>query len=405
MQPLENNMIGFKLNLHKQSGRSMIEMLGVLSIIGILSVTALFRYNYAITKYKVNETWSELEQRTMAGIIKLPAIKETMSGEFQLEEFKNFTTMGYPVTQTKLDESHFDITLDQVPAKVCRLLIETKPDDFYVIYVNGQFATQPDLCSEQNKMIFEIGQDPSLIERCETNADCTRICDSCQSGICKSNCQDDMKCTRSTAPYDRYQCCKPEKILNGTCCSDVKTGDDGQKVCCTTHGKCCPIGYFDPYPASQSQCLPCDDPGDYILRSPNFSSIDYSNCFACPNRVVNGWSCSMKCKPKTHLDPSGFCFCDNPYSMQDSAGNCYTCDEATAETYLWNWRDSQGCVSCNYRPANGYCFKCPHGTVAKGVNNASECAACPDDVSGLPSKNQCLSCDGNWNDSTKKCEK
>ena len=35
----------------KQSGRSMIEMLGVLVIIGVLSVAALFGFTYAMNKY------------------------------------------------------------------------------------------------------------------------------------------------------------------------------------------------------------------------------------------------------------------------------------------------------------------------------------------------------------------
>lgn len=40
----------------------MTEMLGVLSIIGILSIAALFGYNYAITKYKSNTTINDLNR-------------------------------------------------------------------------------------------------------------------------------------------------------------------------------------------------------------------------------------------------------------------------------------------------------------------------------------------------------
>lgn len=89
----------------------MVEMLGVLSIIGILSMAALLGYNYAVAKYKANRTLSELVERAVAGITKLTLSKETLSGEFQLEEFANVTSMGYMVTQSILDESHFDITL------------------------------------------------------------------------------------------------------------------------------------------------------------------------------------------------------------------------------------------------------------------------------------------------------
>lgn len=41
------------------AGRSMIEMLGVLAIIGVLSVGGIAGYSQAMTKYKVNRTIDE----------------------------------------------------------------------------------------------------------------------------------------------------------------------------------------------------------------------------------------------------------------------------------------------------------------------------------------------------------
>lgn len=41
--------------LYNQSGRSMVEMLGVLAIIGVLSVGAINGYSKAMTKYKLNK--------------------------------------------------------------------------------------------------------------------------------------------------------------------------------------------------------------------------------------------------------------------------------------------------------------------------------------------------------------
>ncbi len=45
-----------------QSGRSMIEMLGVLAIIGVLSVGGIAGYSKAMTKYRINKT---IEQITL----------------------------------------------------------------------------------------------------------------------------------------------------------------------------------------------------------------------------------------------------------------------------------------------------------------------------------------------------
>jgi len=47
---------------NKQSGRSMIEMLGVLAIIGVLSVGGIAGYSKAMQKYRINKT---IEQITL----------------------------------------------------------------------------------------------------------------------------------------------------------------------------------------------------------------------------------------------------------------------------------------------------------------------------------------------------
>jgi type II secretory pathway pseudopilin PulG len=53
------------MNFYKsaeQSGRSMIEMLGVLAIIGVLSVGGIAGYSKAMTKFKINKTIDEVSQ-------------------------------------------------------------------------------------------------------------------------------------------------------------------------------------------------------------------------------------------------------------------------------------------------------------------------------------------------------
>ena len=49
------------INIKKcQGGRSMIEMLGVLAIIGVLSVGGIARYSKAMERYRVNETINQI---------------------------------------------------------------------------------------------------------------------------------------------------------------------------------------------------------------------------------------------------------------------------------------------------------------------------------------------------------
>ena len=45
-----------------QSGRSMIEMLGVLAIISVLSVGGIAGYSKAMTKFKINKTMQQITE-------------------------------------------------------------------------------------------------------------------------------------------------------------------------------------------------------------------------------------------------------------------------------------------------------------------------------------------------------
>lgn len=106
----------------KESGRSMTEMLGVLAIIGVLSITTLFGYNYAVTKYKANETLDEIAKRST--VVGMEIIQGHM-GEF-MGEFDTVTSLGYPVTAALLeDPSYFEIQVEYVPTGVCRRILET----------------------------------------------------------------------------------------------------------------------------------------------------------------------------------------------------------------------------------------------------------------------------------------
>jgi type II secretory pathway pseudopilin PulG len=59
-----NSLMVFKHNKQKksQSGRSMIEMLGVLAIVGVLSVGALAGYSLAMANYKANQAVDEIKE-------------------------------------------------------------------------------------------------------------------------------------------------------------------------------------------------------------------------------------------------------------------------------------------------------------------------------------------------------
>ena len=54
-----------KLHKNEQSGRSMVEMLGVLAIIGVLSIGGISGYSKAMSKFRINKTLDQVSMLVM----------------------------------------------------------------------------------------------------------------------------------------------------------------------------------------------------------------------------------------------------------------------------------------------------------------------------------------------------
>ena len=122
-----------------ESGRSMIEMLGVLAIIGVLSVGGIAGYSQAMSKYKVTKTTDQIQtmvtnirtlfagQRTYTGL-ETPKTAYTM-GIFTDETYDSTNSVGSnayggAITLTTTDSDHqFVITYENIPNDACVRMI------------------------------------------------------------------------------------------------------------------------------------------------------------------------------------------------------------------------------------------------------------------------------------------
>ena len=84
---------GEKMRSKNQFGRSMIEMLGVLAIIGVLSVGGIAGYSKAMMKFKINKTIQQVAQ--------VATTVRTLYA--QQKDFNGLTTSGYG-TSSSLDD-------------------------------------------------------------------------------------------------------------------------------------------------------------------------------------------------------------------------------------------------------------------------------------------------------------
>lgn len=101
-----------------ETGRSMVEMLGVLAIIGVLSIGGIMGYSYGMDKYRANETINDI-------MLKMVDIVSTVnqSGIPDSTSWSGENPIGYPVSFVRdIPNDRYGIQLQNVPSRVCKMV-------------------------------------------------------------------------------------------------------------------------------------------------------------------------------------------------------------------------------------------------------------------------------------------
>ena len=167
--------------LHKKDkriceiGRSMTEMLGVLAIIGVLSVGAIGGYSYAMDKYRANQTMQDINLRAIDVIAQYNRM-----GDVVQNAWKNEKTI-YPIM---LEDETFGIQVSDVPERVCEMIAEGMAHTATAIKINAEYMGENvGECGDQNTMVFYFDEennkgcnDDGIISKCVTEDGQTGYC-------------------------------------------------------------------------------------------------------------------------------------------------------------------------------------------------------------------------------------
>ena len=93
-----------KMLTKEEAGRSMVEMLGVLAIVGVLSIGGISGYSKAMAKYKVNQT---LDQISML----VTNIRSTFGNQASYESLSNTVLVTYGLVDNDMSHGKTDGTL------------------------------------------------------------------------------------------------------------------------------------------------------------------------------------------------------------------------------------------------------------------------------------------------------
>lgn len=87
----------------EQAGRSMVEMLGVLAIIGVLSIGGIAGYSKAMTKFKINKSMDQISTL-------VANIRTLYSGQRNYAGLNNAAAISYGIIPNEMGNSGSTIT-------------------------------------------------------------------------------------------------------------------------------------------------------------------------------------------------------------------------------------------------------------------------------------------------------
>ena len=369
----------------KQHGRSMIEMLGVLAIIGVLSITALVGFTYAMNKHRANETIYDVMLRgTNVPMIDEYYANKPSGHEFRFPGLPGNGTRGtyYPMTTKKDTGSSYYVEATDVTYRVCEMILKMNPTDIDQIVVgNTVYTGDSDICGTNDGLAMKFcfgedgticngtghggssggsggssggessggsgsgssgsgsgsGSDPDPIP-CNLSKDCSGIL-VCINGTCQEppddpSCTTDGNCTGDQVCVNG-ECEKPtdcESNLdcgNGLICTD---GECKNPPPCTDDSDCTGDQICENGTCGDPDCTQNSDCGDLICESGRCVPPECTNDGECGEgqQCVDGQCEDIDCTQNPTLpycickDSGNYACCMAPSSSEDCVRFCVT---------------------------------------------------------------------------------
>ena len=210
-----------------ESGRSMVEMLGTLAIIGVLSIGGIAGYSYGMDKYRANTTMNDVNLRAVDLIAQV-----NRGGDLSLSEWPEKSTAGYDIgleVDTATNTTDGGIYVDKIPQQVCDMIAEDLLPASVLLTINGE-GTAQGKCKEENKLIFYYdavtGTGKNETEECN-GVMINDVCTSCPENTTLSADKTTCICSSGIWDMDSNECATPPS----ECAQSLAScGADGAKA-------------------------------------------------------------------------------------------------------------------------------------------------------------------------------
>ena len=337
-----------------ERGRSMVEILGVLAVIGVLSIGGIQGYKYAMDKHRANDIVHSVNMRAtdiwhlyQDGEKELPDSPE----EDAFPEYGEMTQTGFEIMVTSHPPVAFRTWVNNVPSAVCQKVLQENLNDAITglrfVQVNGtKYTDNLAICGDgvvDNQMVFtsfldEDGgavtgitdpNDPNgrPLENCVDNGDCSTACG-------EAVCDEDTLTCQNPCSGDTPVCMEETGV-----CVECRINADCQfkgegYICNEAENKCtalqitCPKGTFR---TQNGACVKCNDGNNFtVLTEPYPDTSD----------EVDGITMCQQCNDASAGE---YRYNRKFGELEEGKGFCdYMC--SSGRTYQ---SQSEGCISCN----------------------------------------------------------
>ena len=286
-----------KYNNTAQTGRSMVEMLGVLAVMGVLSIGAVMGFNYGMNKHRANQVLSDI--RLIYQETRIPSVMHNIVNNNSLPEnleIEQQSAYDYSFSFPDLDDFIYEapkesepnllsVNVENVPQGVCDILLQNKPSYVLMLKVNGKSVWSCDANTNEMNYVFEASSDSLEVGTCSicTDSHCFDDDFNCPEG---ESCYNDT-CSKCKAGYTENKSgnCKECPVPKKTLSNMTKEGCDR---CGNTHsydayhGVCRSCEGINAWEMTAEECNRCQSQNpDVVTMRPSSEGI--AGCFDCRN--------------------------------------------------------------------------------------------------------------------------
>ena len=399
-----------------ETGRSMVEMLGVLAIMGVLTVGVMLGYRYAMDRILTNSIITGVrarsviigQQRVLGQPLNLKEFhpdteKDLIYGRFEVKAFNNYV---YDGEESQAMEVH------NIPRRVCEnIRMLTFPDETITLVNRSDMGECITDGPRENTGGLHDGGDyftaeyhnvvtfifAGLGEACSVNQDC-------QEGLC---CVSLEEGGRGCLPCEDPTDCDPCQEWNGTTC--VNKAEDSQCLWAAGTTGCCKSGVCGACPnmclgqSCDTLCQTCDSATGECVNHPNGTGC--GECKRCENgacvpdltlpgctpQCITNADCGAceKCENKACVPDMTLPGCTPQCTTNTDCGTCEKCENKACVADLdqdGQICDSEECSVC----ANG---TCQNKMVQRTICNGTKENCCPLNGKTCEDETECCTTD------------